>query len=292
LPAVPAHRAGTPQARHVHALLVSGLRSLGELFPDFELDLEQAGAVPLKGGLDVRIERPGYDPFPQRDLGWLSYAASRPTIEHVVRQRVKSIANVAVLQACRARELLANADGTAVTSVRYENADGTSETLRTDLVVDASGRGALTIGLLKTIGAPLPEESAIGVDLGYGTCVFDIPNDAPSDWKGVMTLDQAPQNSRGGLLLPLEGSRWMVTIGGRHGDAPPGDAEGFLAYARGLRTQTIYDAIKGAKRLEGVTRYGFPESMRRHFERLETFPHGFLPIADAIAASTPSTAKG
>src|SRR6516225_2026462 len=35
LPSEPAHRAGTPQARHVHALLLSGQRALGELFPGF-----------------------------------------------------------------------------------------------------------------------------------------------------------------------------------------------------------------------------------------------------------------
>ena len=54
LPSEPAHRAGTPQARHVHALLLSGQRALGELFPGFELDLARAGAVPLRAGLARR----------------------------------------------------------------------------------------------------------------------------------------------------------------------------------------------------------------------------------------------
>src|SRR5260370_14524686 len=81
LPSEPAHRAGTPQARHVHALLLSGQRALSELFPGFEQDLARAGAVPLRAGLDVRVERPGYDPFPQRDLGWFRYAASPPPIQ-------------------------------------------------------------------------------------------------------------------------------------------------------------------------------------------------------------------
>jgi len=31
----------------------------------FEHDLAAAGAVPLRVGLDVRIETPGYDPFPR-----------------------------------------------------------------------------------------------------------------------------------------------------------------------------------------------------------------------------------
>jgi hypothetical protein len=98
-----------------------------------------------------------------------------------------------------------------VSGVRYENSNGASETIAADLVVDASGRGALTLALLRSIGRPLPEETTIGIDLGYATCVFAILDGASTDWKGVMTFGQAPQNSRGGLMLPLEGNRWMVT---------------------------------------------------------------------------------
>src|SRR3979411_3482581 len=86
LPSEPTYRAGTPQARHVHALLLSGQRALSELLPGVEQDLARAGAVPLRAGLDVRMERPGYDPFPQRDLGWVRFAVSPPTIQSARRR--------------------------------------------------------------------------------------------------------------------------------------------------------------------------------------------------------------
>jgi 2-polyprenyl-6-methoxyphenol hydroxylase-like FAD-dependent oxidoreductase len=49
-------RPGTPQARHTHVLLAGGQSALSELFPEVARDLEFAGAVKLRAGLDIMVE--------------------------------------------------------------------------------------------------------------------------------------------------------------------------------------------------------------------------------------------
>jgi 2-polyprenyl-6-methoxyphenol hydroxylase-like FAD-dependent oxidoreductase len=288
----PVHRPGTPQSRHAHGLLVGGQRALSELFPGFERDLVEAGAVLVRSNIDIRFERPG-DPVPQRDLGLMNYALSRPAIEFAIRQRLKSHANISLRDRCRVSELSASPDGTAVTGVRFEEGGVASQELPADLVVDASGHGAPTLALLRTTGLPLPEETIIGIDQFYATGVFHIPGDAPADWKAVLTFGGlSPTSARGALLWPIEENRWIVSLGERHGDAPPGDVDGFMAFARTLRTPTIYNAVKNA-RLDGeIARYGFRDNVLRHFERLEVFPRGLLPIGDSICRFNPVHGQG
>src|SRR5579872_699382 len=66
LPSRPEARTGTPQSRQVHVLLRGGLDALSGFFPGFETELEAAGAVRARVGSEIRVESPGFDPFPPR----------------------------------------------------------------------------------------------------------------------------------------------------------------------------------------------------------------------------------
>ena len=99
LPSSAQPRAGTPQAQHTHALLGGGKLAFESLFPGFTAALTEAGAIRYRAGLDLLTEIPGFDPFPQRDVGWDAYSMSRPLIEKVVRQQLQRRRNIEISRA-------------------------------------------------------------------------------------------------------------------------------------------------------------------------------------------------
>lgn len=294
LPETPAFRVGTPQARHTHGLLAGGHRALERLFPGIDRDLIEAGAVPLHVSSDLRFELPGFDPYPQRDFGIVTFCVSRPLLERICRRRVEREPNIEIKPRSRVTQLVATPPtiDRGVAGVRFEDVRGAHGSLAGDLIVDASGRASLTLLFLDAIAWAKPAVIEVGMDQAHATAVFEKPEDAPTDWLGVLQLPTAPASSRFGIILPMEGCRWIVSVGENHGRALPGDIDGFMDFVKSFRMPTIHRAIRNAKRISAIFRYNMPCSVRRAFDKLDRFPRGLIPIGDSVCRFTPIFGQG
>ena len=292
LPDGPDVRLGTPQARHAHGLLAGGSTALDALFPSIKSDFLTTGAIKGRAGLAIRYEQAGFDPFPQRDLGFDAFFLSRPSLEHVCRRRLEEEPNVELRHRSRVTDVLPSVDRREALTVSYEADDGTSHAISADLVVDASGRAIPTLTLLARLGASELEATEIGIDQAYATAMFEIPSDAPNDWLGIAHLGAPPEENYGALMFPIEHGRWICSIGRVHDDPLPGEIEGFKAFVKAFRMPTLFDAIKGAKHVGEIARYNMPASVRRNFNRLKGFPARMIPLGDSVCRFNPIFGQG
>src|SRR6267378_187263 len=292
LAASAASRSGTPQDRHPHGLLAGGLRALGEIFPGFESDLARAGAVPVRVAQDTRYERPDVGALPRRDFGISLLCASRPLIELVLRRQAEAISNIALRPECRVTGIVPLACDAGVRGIRFDAGSGRSETLDAELVVDASGRAALTLSLFDALDWERPEVTEVGVDLSYATAVVEIPPNAPPDWKLVLTQPDPPALALHAVLVPTEDDRWIIAIADHGAAARLETWDAFLEASRALTTPTVYNALRFAQPSHGIRHYRFPVSTWKHFERLPGLPRGVLPVADAFCRFNPIHGQG
>jgi 2-polyprenyl-6-methoxyphenol hydroxylase-like FAD-dependent oxidoreductase len=295
LPDAPQFRRGVPQAHHAHVLPVRGQTLFEQQFPGLTDELVGQGAVSINAGSEMAFFVAGEWHQVRHHAAIMSITCSRPLLENLLYRRVAAHPGVHILQEHGVAGLTVDRARKRVTGVRLRHRGGLSapETiLAADLILDVSGRASQTPQWLAQLGYTPPQETIVNAFTGYSSRLYRRPAGFNEGWKTLYVRPTPAHGTRGGVIIPIEGDRWHVTLHGMAGDHPPTSEAGFLAFAQSLPTPQFYEAIYAAEPLTEPRGYLQTENRRRHYERLPRYLEGFLVGGDAAYTLNPVHAMG
>ncbi|MFC8866265.1 FAD-dependent monooxygenase [Streptomyces sp. NPDC057148] len=292
LPAGPGPRRGLPQARHAHQLWSGGTRALEALVPGVTARLRRAGAHRLPVTTDMVVLSPrGW--YRRWDESHQMLLCTRDLLDATVRELVCADERIEVVENAEALGL--DGSGGAVTGVRVRVAGAGVRTLRAGLVVDATGRASRTPRWLAELGLPAPRTRRVDAGVRYASRLYRAPRDAREGFPvvNVQPDPRSPGPGRGGVLLPVEDGRWLVTLFGTRGGEPSAHAGDFERYARDeLRHPLIGELLAGAEPLGGASATRTTANRRHYYERMPVWPENLVVLGDALAALNPVYGHG
>lgn len=282
-------RAGVPQGRHIHILLPQGARVLDRLFPGKLVELTDRGAKRFDYGKSRFYVVGTWLPRVDTDLH--SFAQTRPLLEESIRRWVNGMANIATVYEVQNSALLRCKSSSRMAGVEYERG-GKHEELHAELVIDATGRSTRLPRWLSENGFGNVRETSVGIDLGYATGCFRVPQNVLPDHPMLYIVGPPPHQKRVGVVFQVEDGIVFGGLGGYHGDHPPADRAGFLAFAQSLNQPHVFNVLSQSELCGPIVQFRIPAAVRRSYLSVRNFPDGLLPIGDAICSLDPAFGQG
>jgi hypothetical protein len=228
LPGNGQNRRGVPQGRHIHVLLPSGAGILEELFPGLLADLVDGGTPVVSDFSRARASFGGHLMCDQAaPVPGVSCSRAGRIWSGRYAAGVRALPNVEIVDECEATGLVASDARDRVTGVRLLRHPGgggdpggarSEETLRADLVVDATGRTGRTATWLPALGYAEPAEEQVTVHIKYASRPLRLrPGALGGKKQGFIFVGASPGCPRGMGMFAVEGDRWMFTVFGYQG---------------------------------------------------------------------------
>lgn len=288
----PAFRAGVPQSRHVHVLWNRGLTEMEALLPGVVAETAAAGGEIVHAPEEMRWLSPAGWFTGVRGARYLS--VSREVLEAVVRRRVLDGGAVTVLDRHEATGLVAGPDGrtAAGVTVRERGSGGREFAVTGGLVVVAAGRGSRVAEWLGPLGCTPPPTERIDAHLGYSSRYYRRPA-APGapGWK-AMYVQGNQDVPRSGVIVPIDGGRWLVTLIGQGDHRPPVEEPAWLDFAASLRSPELAEALTHAEPLSAPVAFRATANEWTRFERAADLPGRLLVVGDALCRFNPVYGHG
>jgi 2-polyprenyl-6-methoxyphenol hydroxylase-like FAD-dependent oxidoreductase len=283
-----APRQGVPQGDQVHGLLARGLERMEALFPGLTREMIEDGAEVADPGVDLHWYVDGLAK-PPSSIG-RGVACTRPFLEGHLRRRVTAMDGIRVV---RGRADGLTAAGGRVDGVVLADAGPEGDRLGGDLVVDCTGRSTRVDSWLAAIGFDPPPQRKVNVDLGYASRLYARdPEERLGGARAVISITEDLARPRGTVAFPVEGGRWIVTVGGYDKDRPSADPADFAARLEEDPCVPLRQFAHRADAISDLTTYRYPSSVRRQFERCPRLPGGLVGVGDSVASFNPLYGQG
>lgn len=303
LPQDAEHRRGVPQSKHPHFVLNSGRVAIGKIFPGFEESLISSGGLLLMPSMDAAYcEEDGW--APRKASSMTMVYSSRILIERVMRDKVRELDNVKVIEGASATGITnvgGGIPGGRITGVEWRDSDGNNHTIEADLVIDALGRGSSVSDWLVAAGWPATPERTLDAKVTYTSRWYELPAEPEKPeswwWKHLVVTPTQDENAHPdeheylSNFFPIEDNRAIACMGSWGLDMPK-KSEAFVASAEKVRAPLFAEVMHKSTPLSEVHVTRSTGNKWRRYDLQEEPILGLVPIGDAICGFNPFYAQG